>query len=133
MSMKRFPELKPTGWDAAVAAAVILLAVMLGTRVWGGASDGLSAVLTVDGVPKETITLTGDEQVNWTVSSNGYTLEIHLAEDAVWVEHSDCPTQDCVHTGKISRAGQSIVCLPARVSIQLQGDSGSGGVDTVIG
>ena len=34
---------------------------------------------------------------------------------------SDCPTQDCVHTGIIDRSGQSIVCLPARVIIRLEG------------
>ena len=39
----------------------------------------------------------------------------------VRVEESDCPTQDCVHTGTITRAGQSIVCLPARVIIRLEG------------
>ena len=47
---------------------------------------------------------------------------------------SDCPTQDCVHTGTISRSGQSIVCLPARIVIQLTGGAAdSSGVDIVIG
>ena len=39
----------------------------------------------------------------------------------VRVEEADCPTQDCVHTGTITRAGQSIVCLPARIIIRLEG------------
>ena len=38
---------------------------------------------------------------------------------------SDCPTQDCVHTGTITRSGQSIVCLPARVSVVLTGGADS--------
>ena len=37
------------------------------------------------------------------------------------VTDSDCPTQDCVHTGVITRAGQSIVCLPAQVVVHLEG------------
>ena len=37
------------------------------------------------------------------------------------MEEADCPTQDCVHTGTITRAGQSIVCLPARIIIRLEG------------
>ena len=45
---------------------------------------------------------------------------------------SDCPTQDCVHTGAITRSGQSIVCLPGRIVIQLEG-GGDGGPDLVIG
>ena len=47
---------------------------------------------------------------------------------------SDCPTQECVHTGKITRSGQSIVCLPARIVVQLEGGAAADdGVDLVIG
>ena len=69
-----------------------------------------------------------------TVEGGGYTLEICLTDTEVWVEHSDCPTQDCVHTGRISRSGQSIVCLPARVVVELEGGStADDGLDAVIG
>ena len=47
------------------------------------------------------------------------------------VAESDCPGQDCVHTGTITRAGQSIVCLPEQVVVQLTG--GGGGPDAVLG
>ena len=41
---------------------------------------------------------------------------------------------DCVRTGTISRGGQSIVCLPARIVIQLTGGAAdSNDVDIVIG
>ena len=41
---------------------------------------------------------------------------------------------DCLHTGAVSRSGQSIVCLPARVIVQLVGGSEADpGVDAVIG
>ena len=36
----------------------------------------------------------------------------------------DCRDKICVNTGKISRAGQSIVCLPARVSVAVVGNGG---------
>ena len=32
---------------------------------------------------------------------------------------SDCPGTDCVHTGWISSAGRSIVCLPNRVEVRI--------------
>ena len=47
--------------------------------------------------------------------------EITAAGGAVSVTQSDCPGQDCVHSGAVSRAGQSIVCLPARVAVTLEG------------
>ena len=49
------------------------------------------------------------------------------------VTSSDCPTQDCVHTGRISRAGQSIVCLPAQVAVQLVGAATPDGPDVIVG
>ena len=44
---------------------------------------------------------------------------------------SDCPGQDCVHSGAVSRAGQSIVCLPARIVVELVG--AADGYDLVTG
>ena len=54
------------------------------------------------------------------------------APNGLCVLESDCPNQDCVHSGVITRAGQSIVCLPARIVIELHGGSGDG-VDAVLG
>ena len=48
-------------------------------------------------------------------------LTVAVENGAVRVSESDCPNQDCVHSGAISRAGQSIVCLPARVAVTLEG------------
>ena len=36
---------------------------------------------------------------------------------------SDCPGQDCVHSGWISGAGRSVICLPNRVEIRITGAS----------
>ena len=87
----------------------------------------------MDGTEAFTTPLTGLTRVERTVQANGYTLKIILTDKEVWVEESDCPTQDCVHTGHISRSGQSIVCLPARVTVRLVGGTGEPDVDAVIG
>lgn len=119
-----------------MALAVVLLAAACALALrGGGAGDGtLTTVISVDGTETERIALTGLEDTERVVESNGYTLHIHLTETEVWVESSDCPTQDCVRTGHISRSGQSIVCLPARVIVTLEGGAATdSGVDAVIG
>lgn len=133
--MKSFPELRPRWPDAVVAAAVVLLAAACAWMIWRGAgqSGALEAVVSVDGSEEFTTPLTGLNRVERTIQANGYTLKIILTDKEVWVEESDCPTQDCVHTGHISRSGQSIVCLPARVTVRLLGGSGEADVDAVIG
>lgn len=47
---------------------------------------------------------------------------IALSGDEVRVVSSTCPDKVCVHTGKISEAGEIIVCVPNRVSVKLAGE-----------
>ena len=103
-------ELKPIDWDAKDE--------MMKT----GAIDFIWNGFTYEG---------RENDYEWTDRYLNNSIVVLTAEN-VSVERSDCPTQDCVHTGHISRSGQSIVCLPARVVIQLEGGTDSG-VDAVIG
>ena len=46
-----------------------------------------------------------------------------------YMKRADCPDGTCVRTGRISRRGQSIICLPNRVSVTVIRDAG--GADLV--
>lgn len=129
--MKRFPELKPTKWDALVVLAVVLLALGLAARPFLAArtADALTVVVSIDGETVERMPLERYEGGSY--ESRGYTVRVAAEGSAVRVAESDCPNQDCVHTGAISRAGQSIVCLPARVAVTLEG--ASAGYDVIVG
>ena len=139
--MKRSPKLNFSRWDALVICAVILLAVLSAVTIWGGEqeSEELTVVISVDGEEVYRCALAEFPDADRQYSYNGYTLTVSLTETfsgemGLRVSESDCPTQDCVHTGEISRSGQSIVCLPARIIIQLEGTTDSGdGPDLVIG
>ena len=129
--MKRFPELKPTKWDALVVLAVVLLALGLAARPFLAArtANALTVVVSIDGETVERMPLERYEGGSY--ESRGYTVRVAAEGGAVRVAESDCPNQDCVHTGAISRAGQSIVCLPARVAVTLEG--ASAGYDVIVG
>ena len=123
--MKSSPKLRPNGWDALAAAAVLALAVACAALFWTGGEEigPLTAVVSANGEPEER-----------TYTSNGYTLRVAFGPESAQVTVSDCPTQDCVHMGEITRGGQSIVCLPARIVVQLEGGAAADdGVDLVIG
>lgn len=135
--MKRSPELRPTVWDALMALVVAALAVSCAFAVWRtpGTESALTAVVTVDGREEDRVLLT-QETGSRSYTGNGYTLTVNFRPDGelgVRVEYADCPTQDCVHTGTITRAGQSIVCLPGRIIIQLEGAAEEDAPDVVIG
>jgi len=140
--MRRSPKLRPTAWDALVVVLTLALALGSAWFIWGGEKDAgvLTVVVSVDGVEVERCPLAQFSDGDGTYSHNGYTLKVGMSYPidpdvpCIRVVESDCPTQDCVHTGEIGRAGQSIVCLPARIIIQLEGEAASGdGPDIVIG
>ena len=133
--MKRSPELKPNLWDIIVVLAVVALAAASALTVWPGRDSGsLTAVVTADGEELDRFDPADLAAGPRTYTHNGYTLTVTAEGDGLHVSEADCPTQDCVHTGTISRSGQSIVCLPARIIIQLTGGQADpGGVDVVIG
>ena len=148
--MKPFPKLRPTAWDALVVLCVAALAVGLAVFQWrGGQSQALTAVVSVDGAEVDRFSPEDLLEHPRTYTGNGYTLTVVFGidyegparnamppsgESGLRVAASDCPTQDCVHTGIIARSGQSIVCLPARIIIRLEGGRAEdGGVDAVLG
>ena len=134
---------KPAPADLLVAAAIVALAVLCGLRFWlpQGQEGTLTAVVTIDGQEVDRFALSqGEGFAPRTYSNNGYTLVVSpagedpalSAPDGLCVSESDCPNQDCVRSGVISKSGQSIVCLPARIVIELRGGSGDG-VDLILG
>ena len=136
MSARPFPKLKPGKWDLLVVAFVAAAALASTAIFWLGSTQqqgSLTAVVSVDGEEVERIAVSGTELEERIYQENGYTLHVTAGKGAVQVTESDCPTQDCVRTGVISRPGQSIVCLPARIVITLEGTAASSDVDLVLG
>lgn len=53
--------------------------------------------------------------------SGEYLNTISIADGRAAITKSTCPGEDCVHSGWISAAGRSIVCLPNRVEVRITG------------
>ena len=129
MTSKRSqPELKPKPLDAVVVLAVVLLAVGAALLAYGGS---LTATVKHRGqvvAQVELSSLPGEK----TIAIDGtYHLTVILDKTGAAVTDSDCPGRDCVHTGHITRAGQSIVCLPEQVVVTLEGKTPS--ADVILG
>ena len=116
--------------DAVVCAAVLLLAAGIFahglTRAGGGQ---LTAVVRQDGAEVARVLLSGlGEPVTVTVTGE-YENVITVDASGARVQSSTCPRQTCVHTGLLTRAGQSAVCLENRMTLTLEG---AGAPDVVI-
>lgn len=99
---------------AAVAAAAYLFMQLK--------PKGSAAVLALDGKTVETVPLMQLSEAR-TYTING--TEITVSRDGARFASSPCPDKLCVKTGMVTRAGDSAVCLPQRVSVRLTGENGA--------
>lgn len=65
--------------------------------------------------------LDSPEAVTIPLSSDLGTNALKIENGSVRMLESTCPDQVCVHTGIISKAGQTLVCLPNRVVVEITG------------
>lgn len=108
---------KKRTYDLLLAAGILLLAGILYLFLRPGGS-GAWAVVTVDG---EEIARY-DLSQNRTVTLGGEERNIlQISGGAAAVIEANCGDHTCVRTGEISREGESIVCLPHRLMIRIEG------------
>ena len=107
--------------DVVVISFVIMLAVLIGVVFWmkTGTQEGNVVVIYREGEKIQEIPLNVDTEV---LIQNDYTNKLIVKDKKVAIEESDCPGMDCVHSGWISGKGRSLVCLPNRVEIRIEGD-----------
>ena len=99
--------------DALVVLFVVLSAAIIAVLVYGKSeSESLTATVKHRGETVAQVVLDTLQEEKTVTIDGKYHLTVTVTRDGVSVTESDCPGQDCVHTGCITKAGQSIVCLP---------------------
>ena len=101
---------------------VALLAICF-TPLFFVGGNGKTATITVDGVTVVILEL--DNNATKTIDGIGTVV---LKNGKVHFENSTCPDHSCEKTGEIYRSGQSIICLPNRLVIRIDGKSEVDGI-----
>ncbi len=102
-----------------IIIALVLVVAFLSVFQFLKNSD-LSAVVRENGKIVDTIKLSTVNNDFVRVYSEDYNVTVKFTKDGAEVVSSHCPDKLCVHSGKITRSGQSIVCLPAKISVSLE-------------
>lgn len=79
----------------------------------------LQVEIYCDNVLTQTIPLPAEDKL-LELSDRQMTLE--LKDNRIRVSETNCADQSCLRMGFIERAGQTIVCLPNRVVVQITGN-----------
>ena len=107
--------------DIALFIALVLLGGALAVPALFFDAAGDTVRVTVSGKVFGTYPLGEDKKIE--VRKNGNVNLVVIEDGCVKMESASCKNQICVHTGKIRKAGQSIVCLPNRVSVTIEGEN----------
>lgn len=61
-----------------------------------------------------------NESINKNKTVTTKTNVIVIKDGKVYMETSSCKNQICVNTGEISKKGESIICLPNQITVEIK-------------
>lgn len=102
-----------------IIAVILLLGVTAFILLFSLKNDGTTAIISVDGKSVAEIELTVSQNKTFSVSeAENITFEVNNGR--IRVVDSDCPDKICCNTGFISKSGESIICMPNKMIVEIK-------------
>lgn len=116
--------------DFILVGVVLLVALLAVGYLYFFRHTGNEIVVMVEG--KETQRYALDEDRTVTIQGkDGGTNVMVIENGTVHFSDADCPDLLCVRQGEISYTGESIICLPNQVVVEIAGDGEEPELDAV--
>ena len=103
--------------DIILIASILAVAIALFLIVELTKEEGAGVTVKVDGVKVAEYSLTADG----TYPLNGGTNILVIENGKAYLTDANCPDKLCVHQGKISMTGETITCLPNKLTVTVFG------------
>ena len=113
--------------DIILAVALIIAGLVMSYMLSFGQETGSRVEIYSGGELYGVYALDEDREI--TVTKDGHTNIIAIRNGSMYMKSADCSGHDCISHGRISKTGQSIICLPNKVVAEITG--GSSGLDAV--
>ncbi len=96
-------------------------------------TDGAFAVVKVDGVETARYSLSENTEIVITTGENNEFKNTLVIEDnKAFIKNANCPDKICEEHKAISFKGETIVCLPHKVVIEIVADENVDGLDAAV-
>jgi hypothetical protein len=118
------------GRDLVLIGAALLLAAACFFAVRAFRGTGAAVRVSVEGETVGEYPLSEDAEIR-IPAGDGYNLLV-IRDGAARITEADCPRRLCMAHRPVSRAGEVIVCLPHRVTVEVLGGR-AGEYDAVTG
>ncbi len=134
-SRSRYVRLPDIIFLAALALAGLILTLWIFLPARSAQASRNILEVKQDGALLYTLPLSEDTKKE-VLYGEGHRNVFVIQGGEVWMESADCGDETCVRTGRISRAGESIVCLPHRLTLRIlpsgEDFDNPGGLDAVV-
>lgn len=105
--------------DFVIILVLLALAAVLYSTVLKPGNSGGTAVVYIDGEKKAEFPLDKDAEQTFTTKYGTNTIKIKNGEASM--ESADCPDKICVNHKPISKENESIICLPHKFVMEIEG------------
>jgi len=107
-----------------VFIVILICFSILGLKWMGESVSGRKLIVELDGRTVESINLDQNEisrELRIETGGGGYNI-LNITSEGVSIVEANCPDQVCVRSSKITKPGQTIICLPHKLIVKLVGD-----------
>ena len=105
--------------DLFLILILLALSVFLSLVCSLGAKGGNTAVVIYDG--EEIASLPLSANTSHSIENEGRENLLVIEDGYARIDSASCPDKICVHHRKIQNAGETIVCLPNKVVVEIRG------------
>ena len=115
--------------DMVLISIILALAIacLLGMRIWqkNNTKGNATAVVTIDGNVYGQYPLSEDYEERIELPDGSYNV-LKIKDGFAQVSEASCPDQICVRHNHVKYSGESIVCLPNKLVVEIQGGEDNG-------
>lgn len=113
-------RLLPYKSDTVLIVFLTLFGIVLTGFIYAPKESGKQLEVRQNG--KKIMVLPLSQDIEKTIrAKNGDTNTFYIKNNTVLMSNANCGDKTCVHTGSISKAGETIVCLPHRLVLSITG------------
>ena len=98
---------------------LILTGLILTVTVFAFSKTGDQILISVNGKSYGVYQLDQNQTIPILIHGK-VTNQVTIRDKKAWMTKADCPDHLCMKQGKISKNGESIVCLPNKIVVEVQ-------------
>ena len=103
--------------DFLLIGGLLLLSLLLFLVLEIGRASGKEVIVRVDGQEQGRYSLSAEGHYEL----NGGTNVLCIEDGKAYMESANCPDKVCIRRGTVSRTGETIICLPNKLTVTVEG------------